>query len=75
MGRGIVRCQGALIMLTVMLRRVCCPSVKLSRVLENTRWGVASHLLPGTLPFTVKFMRIVSPGAGGSDRLRAVHTP
>ena len=66
-----MRGQGALIMVTVMLRRKCCPLVKLSWVAENVRWGVTSHELPGRRPLTVKFMEIVSPGAGGSDRLRA----
>lgn len=67
--------RGALIRNTVMLRRWSSVAVKVSEVAEKTMCGVTSHSSPGSIPFTDRFMWIVSPGLGGSDRLRALHRP
>ena len=57
-----------------MLRRKLSTAVKLSDVAEKTTCGAMSQLLPGSNPFTVRFMWIVSPGRGGSERLHAMCT-
>ena len=58
-----------------MLRRWLSLAVKVSEVAEKTMWGATSHSSPGSIPFTDRFIWIVSPGRGGSDRLRALHRP
>ena len=53
-----------------MLRRRLSPATKLSDVAEKARCEVTSMVLPGIAPATLMFIKMVSPGAGGSDRLR-----